>query len=122
MKNAIATFDLSTPTGKIKAFNATQSAVSLKSVAGRNIEIEGVLQYEGVTEEYGAPQEVTITALFGTDGIVYGSISASIADACNHLMTFFNEYGFETVNITVDKKKSKGERDFLSLSISEMTE
>lgn len=118
-KEVKATFDTETKEGKIRIFNAKQSSgVSLKTLqSGQGIEVEAVLQYQDVTEEFGQPQEVTITVLYGTDGVLYSSVSNSVADAGANLIDLFADLGVDSLPVTIQRNKSKSDRDFITLSI-----
>ena len=115
----IATFDLSTKEGAKRLFNAQNAGgISLKSLAnGSEIEVEAVAIYNEVTEEFGQPQNVRVTALFGTDGIVYSSISNSVADGAEKLIPLFELFDNEPQTVVVQRQKSKADRDFITLMI-----
>lgn len=114
-----ANFDLESAEGQIKLFNAQNGGgVSLKDVqSGTVIEVNGIAQYMDKTDQYGQEQDAMVTCLFGTDGVVYSSISAPVAQAGEKLIELLAKIDLPVFNVKVITQTSKGGRDFLSLQI-----
>lgn len=114
----MATFDLNTRSGRIKAHNAKAVAgVGLKDVKDSIIEAEAIYVYPTTSEENG---DVTATAIFGTDGVIYGGISASAAENAIELIENFNVFAEDGVlKIKVVEGKSNAGRTYLTLGIAE---
>lgn len=113
-----ASFDLTTRAGRIKLHNAKSVAgVGLKDVKDKVLEIEGVAVYPQMTDENGL---VLATALFGTDGVVYSGISASVAENAEDLIDnydLFAEDGIMKVKVVAGESNSG--RTYLTLGIVE---
>ena len=116
-ENLRATFNLEEKEGMIKAFNAENGAsFPLKNVpADKVIEVVDIVQYEGEIDSYGKDQMVTITVLFGSDGINYSSVSDTIAQACNSLFKLLEQ--MESVEVKIVKQKSKNDQEFLTMML-----
>lgn len=116
-----ATFDVTTIEGQIKVFNAQNgTAVSVKDLPAETvIEVNDMIQYQEEVDNYGASQESTVTVLYGTDGNLYASVSATIADAGSKLIDMFTMLSLEKINVKFTKQQSKQGRDFLSMQIAQ---
>lgn len=114
-----ASFDIESIEGQVKLFNAQNGGgVSLKDVeSGTIIEANGIAQYADKTDQYGQEQEAVVTCLFGTDGVVYSSISNPVAQAGEKLIELLAKIDLPEFKVKVITQTSKGGRDFLSLQI-----
>lgn len=114
-----ASFDTTTKDGAKKVFNAKNGAsVSLKSLKpGETIQINAILLHEDTIESYGKPQDVTITTLFGTDGVTYAGVSDTISRGADELIDYMKATGDENVEIQIVKGTSKGGNEFLNLQL-----
>src|SRR5690349_2039133 len=114
-----ASFDLSTPAGQIKVFNAQSGAsLSLKKVPESFIiEAEGIMQYNEVVDSYGKPQECTITVIFGEDGTSYAGVSDTVAAAGSKLIDLVKNLKLETFKVQVIKQTSEKGNEFLNIRL-----
>ena len=84
----VASFDLETVQGKLKALNAKNGAgSSLKDIEdGFSFTVTDVMQYKETVDTYGKEQEAVVSALFATDGLVYSSISETVSNVGSRLL------------------------------------
>lgn len=119
MTEVQASFDTNTLEGQMKVFNAQNGAsVSLKTLQdGTVIDAVGVMQYQETVDTYGKPQEVTITTIFGNDGISYAGVSDTVAKAGEKLISFLAATGLTDFKVKIVKAKSKADNEFLNLQL-----
>lgn len=119
MENIKASFDTTTPQGKIKVYNSQNGAShSLKHMDnGQTFEVEDALQYQDEVSSYGEKQTSTISVLYGTDGETYAGISDSVAKAVEGLFDILSDESFDKVTVKLVKQESNSGREFLNLQI-----
>ena len=119
----IATFDINTLSGAMKLSNAdTQGGISLKNLdAGSRLKITDIAVKRDVTEEYGKPQEVKVTYLFGEDGLMYSSISDTVSMGAKSIAQLMINHKVQEVMVLVEKKKNKsGDNEYITIGVDEV--
>ena len=116
----VASFDLETIQGKLKALNAKNGAgASLKDIEdGFSFTVTDVMQYKEIVDTYGKEQEVVVSALFATDGLVYSSISETVSNVVSDLVEILKDESIDQVTVKVVKRNSKQGQEFINLSVT----
>ena len=116
----VASFDLETIQGKLKALNAKNGAgASLKDIEdGFSFTVTDVMQYKENVDTYGKEQEAVVSALFATDGLVYSSISETVSNVVSDLVEILNDESISQVTVKVVKRNSKQGQEFINLSVT----
>ena len=116
----VASFDLETIQGKLKALNAKNGAgASLKDVEdGFSFTVTDVMQYKETVDTYGKQQEAVVSALFATDGLVYSSISETVSNVVSDLVEILKDESIDQVTVKVVKRNSKQGQEFINLSVT----
>ena len=116
----VASFDLETMQGKLKALNAKNGAgASLKDIEdGFSFTVTDVMQYKEKVDTYGKEQEAVVSALFATDGLVYSSISETVSNVVSDLVEILKDESIDQVTIKVVKRNSKQGQEFINLSVT----
>ena len=116
----VASFDLETIQGKLKALNAKNGAgASLKDIEdGFSFTVTDVMQYKEMVDTYGKEQEAVVSALFATDGLVYSSISETVSNVVSDLVEILKDESIDQVTVKVVKRNSKQGQEFLNLSVT----
>ena len=116
----VASFDLETIQGKLKALNAKNGAgASLKDIEdGFSFTVTDVMQYKEMVDTYGKEQEAVVSALFATDGLVYSSISETVSNVVSDLVEILKDESIDQVTIKVVKRNSKQGQEFINLSVT----
>lgn len=116
----VASFDLETVQGKLKALNAKNGAgASLKDIEdGFSFTVTDVMQYKEMVDTYGKEQEAVVSALFATDGLVYSSISETVSNVVSDLVEILNDESISQVTVKVVKRNSKQGQEFINLSVT----
>ena len=110
------TFDLTTPEGKMKAFNAKSATTgSLKEFTGELIEVTGLMTYEETVED----GFKTISTLFLKNGEIIGGQSAQAYTQISELIDVVEGMDIENhpITVTIIKSKSNAGRDFLQVKL-----
>lgn len=116
----VASFDLETIQGKLKALNAKNGAgASLKDIEdGFSFTVTDVMQYKEMVDTYGKEQEAVVSALFATDGLVYSSISETVSNIVSDLVEILKDESITEVTVKVVKRNSKQGQEFINLSVT----
>ena len=116
----VASFDLETIQGKLKALNAKNGAgASLKDIEdGFSFTVTDVMQYKETVDTYGKQQEAVVSALFATDGLVYSSISETVSNVVSDLVEILKDESIDQVTVKVVKRNSKQGQEFINLSVT----
>ena len=116
----VASFDLETIQGKLKALNAKNGAgASLKDIEdGFSFTVTDVMQYKEMVDTYGKEQEAVVSALFATDGLVYSSISETVSNVVSDLVEILSDESIDQVTVKVVKRNSKQGQEFINLSVT----
>lgn len=116
----VASFDLETVQGKLKALNAKNGAgASLKDIEdGFSFTVTDVMQYKEMVDTYGKEQEAVVSALFATDGLVYSSISETVSNVVSDLVEILKDESISQVTVKVVKRNSKQGQEFINLSVT----
>ena len=116
----VASFDLETIQGKLKALNAKNGAgASLKDIEdGFSFTVTDVMQYKETVDTYGKQQEAVVSALFATDGLVYSSISETVSNVVSDLVEILSDESIDQVTVKVVKRNSKQGQEFINLSVT----
>ena len=116
----VASFDLETIQGKLKALNAKNGAgASLKDIEdGYSFTVTDVMQYKEMVDTYGKEQEAVVSALFATDGLVYSSISETVSNVVSDLVEILKDESISQVTVKVVKRNSKQGQEFINLSVT----
>ena len=116
----VASFDLETIQGKLKALNAKNGAgASLKDIEdGFSFTVTDVMQYKEMVDTYGKEQEAVVSALFATDGLVYSSISETVSNVVSDLVEILKDESIVQVTVKVVKRNSKQGQEFINLSVT----
>ena len=116
----VASFDLETIQGKLKALNAKNGAgASLKDIEdGFSFTVTDVMQYKEMVDTYGKEQEAVVSALFATDGFVYSSISETVSNVVSDLVEILKDESITEVTVKVVKRNSKQGQEFINLSVT----
>ena len=116
----VASFDLETVLGKLKALNAKNGAgSSLKDIEdGFSFTVTDVMQYKETVDTYGKEQEAVVSALFATDGLVYSSISETVSNVVSDLIEILKDESIDQVTVKVVKRNSKQGQEFINLSVT----
>lgn len=116
----VASFDLETIQGKLKALNAKNGAgASLKDIEdGFSFTVTDVMQYKEMVDTYGKEQEAVVSALFATDGLVYSSISETVSNVVSDLVEILSDESITQVTVKVVKRNSKQGQEFINLSVT----
>lgn len=116
----VASFDLETIQGKLKALNAKNGAgASLKDIEdGFSFTVTDVMQYKEMVDTYGKEQEAVVSALFATDGLVYSSISETVSNVVSDLVEILKDESIDQVTVKVVKRNSKQGQEFINLSVT----
>ena len=116
----VASFDLETIQGKLKALNAKNGAgASLKDIKdGVSFTVTDVMQYKEMVDTYGKEQEAVVSALFATDGLVYSSISETVSNVVSDLVEILSDESITQVTVKVVKRNSKQGQEFINLSVT----
>lgn len=116
----VASFDLETIQGKLKALNAKNGAgASLKDIEdGFSFTVTDVMQYKETVDTYGKQQEAVVSALFATDGLVYSSISETVSNVVFDLVEILKDESIDQVTVKVVKRNSKQGQEFINLSVT----
>ena len=116
----VASFDLETIQGKLKALNAKNGAgASLKDIEdGFSFTVTDVMQYKETVDTYGKEQEAVVSALFATDGLVYSSISETVSNVVSDLVEILKDESITEVTVKVVKRNSKQGQEFINLSVT----
>ena len=116
----VASFDLETIQGKLKALNAKNGAgASLKDIEdGYSFTVTDVMQYKEMVDTYGKEQETVVSALFATDGLVYSSISETVSNVVSDLVEILKDESISQVTVKVVKRNSKQGQEFINLSVT----
>ena len=116
----VASFDLETIQGKLKALNAKNGAgASLKDIEdGFSFTVTDVMQYKEKVDTYGKEQEAVVSALFATDGLVYSSISETVSNVVSDLVEILSDESITQVTVKVVKRNSKQGQEFINLSVT----
>ena len=116
----VASFDLETIQGKLKALNAKNGAgASLKDIEdGFSFTVTDVMQYKETVDTYGKEQEAVVSALFATDGLVYSSISETVSNVVSDLVEILSDESITQVTVKVVKRNSKQGQEFINLSVT----
>lgn len=116
----VASFDLETIQGKLKALNAKNGAgASLKDIEdGFSFTVTDVMQYKETVDTYGKEQEAVVSALFATDGLVYSSISETVSNVVSDLVEILKDESIDQVTVKVVKRNSKQGQEFINLSVT----
>lgn len=116
----VASFDLETIQGKLKALNAKNGAgASLKDIEdGFSFTVTDVMQYKEMVDTYGKEQEAVVSALFATDGLVYSSISETVSNVVSDLVEILKDESISEVTVKVVKRNSKQGQEFINLSVT----
>ena len=116
----VASFDLETIQGKLKALNAKNGAgASLKDIEdGFSFTVTDVMQYKEKVDTYGKEQEAVVSALFATDGLVYSSISETVSNVVSDLVEILKDESIDQVTVKVVKRNSKQGQEFINLSVT----
>ena len=116
----VASFDLETIQGKLKALNAKNGAgASLKDIEdGFSFTVTDVMQYKETVDTYGKQQEAVVSALFATDGLVYSSISETVSNVVSDLVEILKDESISEVTVKVVKRNSKQGQEFINLSVT----
>ena len=116
----VASFDLESIQGKLKALNAKNGAgSSLKDIEdGFSFTVTDVMQYKETVDTYGKEQEAVVSALFATDGLVYSSISETVSNVVSDLIEILKDESIDQVTVKVVKRNSKQGQEFINLSVT----
>ena len=116
----VASFDLETIQGKLKALNAKNGAgASLKDIEdGFSFTVTDVMQYKEMVDTYGKEQEAVVSALFASDGLVYSSISETVSNVVSDLVEILKDESIDQVTVKVVKRNSKQGQEFINLSVT----
>ena len=116
----VASFDLESIQGKLKALNAKNGAgASLKDIEdGFSFTVTDVMQYKEMVDTYGKEQEAVVSALFATDGLVYSSISETVSNVVSDLVEILKDESIDQVTVKVVKRNSKQGQEFINLSVT----
>lgn len=116
----VASFDLESIQGKLKALNAKNGAgASLKDIEdGFSFTVTDVMQYKETVDTYGKQQEAVVSALFATDGLVYSSISETVSNVVSDLVEILKDESIDQVTVKVVKRNSKQGQEFINLSVT----
>ena len=116
----VASFDLESIQGKLKALNAKNGAgASLKDIEdGFSFAVTDVMQYKETVDTYGKQQEAVVSALFATDGLVYSSISETVSNVVSDLVEILKDESIDQVTVKVVKRNSKQGQEFINLSVT----
>ena len=116
----VASFDLETIQGKLKALNAKNGAgASLKDIEdGFSFTVTDVMQYKEMVDTYGKEQEAVVSALFATDGLVYSTISETVSNVVTDLVEILSDESITQVTVKVVKRNSKQGQEFINLSVT----
>lgn len=96
-------------------YNAMNTNMSLKDIAGNTVELHGYVIYTSTEEkDDGTVEEKTITAIKTGENEFAGTVSPNVADQVRQLHELF---GDEKIAVEIEKLKSKNDRDFLSLKL-----
>ena len=116
----VASFDLESIQGKLKALNAKNGAgASLKDIEdGFSFTVTDVMQYKETVDTYGKEQEAVVSALFATDGLVYSSISETVSNVVSDLIEILKDESIDQVTVKVVKRNSKQGQEFINLSVT----
>ena len=116
----VASFDLESIQGKLKALNAKNGAgASLKDIEdGFSFTVTDVMQYKEIVDTYGKQQEAVVSALFATDGLVYSSISETVSNVVSDLVEILKDESIDQVTVKVVKRNSKQGQEFINLSVT----
>lgn len=105
----------STIQDKKDQYNAMNSNMSLKDIAGNTVELQGYVIYTTSEEkDDGTVEEKTITSIKIGENEFAATVSPNVADQVIQLHELF---GDEKVVVEIEKLKSKNDRDFLSLKL-----
>lgn len=98
--------------GKMELFNAKSASIALQTVSDTLTVIGAAIADETNTES-GEISEVGY--VFDKDGSVYGTISPTVMDMLPTLIELLDEFG--ELPLSVVHRKSKSDREFISLQI-----